>query len=121
MIFPVPATICIGIGATAFSKDMTFDLDILMFHFGSKIRWLAIRNQDEACAAMYHVYSGFFWAFLSVCLARWSSWFLLVGAVWAAVVLVREFVFERHQEAIKTRTDILTKMVGLLAMLFHFK
>lgn len=100
---------------------MTLDFDNLLFRIGSRVSWLALRSQGEANVAMYHVYSGFFWALLSVCLSRWSSWFLLIGAAWAVLVLVRELWIERHQEAIKTRTDILTKTVGLSAMLFHMK
>lgn len=96
------------------------DLDVLMFRFGHLVPWLAIRTPTEASAAMYHVYSGFFWSFLAVCLSRASAWFLLVAAAWAVSVLVRELWIERHQEEIKTRTDILTKTVGLVAVLFYF-
>lgn len=95
---------------------MNIDLDVLMFRAGKHLPWLAIRTDGEASAAMYHVYSGFFWSLLSVALSRFSPWFLALAGAWAVSVFVRELWFERHQQPIKTRTDIITKLVGLVAL-----
>jgi hypothetical protein len=83
---------------------MSLDFDVLLGKLGVK----------EPGVAMYHIYSGLVWSLLWAHFCRLSPWFFFSALFWIGLILFRELWVERHQTASKTRSDIITKLVGLV-------
>lgn len=94
---------------------MKLDLDRLI----TKLKISGLDLSDGG-TAMYHVYSGLVWSLFWGHFCRLSLWFYFSALLWIGLILVRELVIERAQTLVKTRTDIVTKLAGLVGYVVTF-